>query len=51
MVRIEAAACSAGFSTTVLPAASAAPTLAARIASGEFQGTMMPHTPIGSWIV
>ena len=51
IARIEADACSAGFSTTVFPAASAAPTLAARIASGEFQGTIRPTTPRGSWSV
>ena len=51
IVRIEAAACSAGLRTTVLPAASAAPTFAARIASGEFQGTIRPTTPRGSWRV
>ena len=41
-------ACSAGFITTVLPAASAAPSLAIAIESGAFHGTIRPTTPIGS---
>ena len=38
----------AGFTTTVLPAAKAAPTLAVKTDRGEFQGMTMPITPIGS---
>ncbi len=37
-----------GFSTTVLPAASAGPTLLARVMIGEFQGIRAPITPSGS---
>jgi hypothetical protein len=39
---------SAGFSTTVLPAASAGANPQAAIGIGKFQGTMMPTTPSGS---
>ena len=39
---------SAGFRTTVLPAASAGPKPQEAIGIGKFQGTMIPTTPIGS---
>ena len=39
---------SAGFSTTVLPAASAGAIFQEAIASGKFQGTIRPTTPSGS---
>ena len=39
---------SAGFKTTVLPAASAGAKPQAAIGIGKFQGTMMPTTPSGS---
>jgi hypothetical protein len=42
---------SAGFTTTVLPAARAGAIPQARIGIGKFQGTMMPTTPSGSWNV
>ena len=38
----------AGFSTTVLPAASAGPSLAKLIWCGKFHGVMAPTTPNGS---
>ncbi len=38
----------AGFSTTVLPAASAGATFHEAIRSGKFQGTISPTTPSGS---
>ena len=38
----------AGFSTTVLPMASAGPIFQKAIFMGKFQGTMPTHTPIGS---
>jgi hypothetical protein len=41
-------ACSAGFNTTVLPAASAAPSFATAIVNGAFHGTINPTTPMGS---
>ena len=40
---------SAGFSTTVLPSASAGATFQASISSGKFQGMICPTTPTGSW--
>ena len=42
--------CSAGFTTTVQPAASAAPTLRAIIAAGKFQGVITAQTPTGSFV-
>ncbi len=39
---------SAGFSTTVHPAASAGPIFQAAISSGKFQGMIAPTTPTGS---
>ena len=44
----ESGVSSAGFSTTVLPAASAGPSFHAAIASGKFHGTISPTTPSGS---
>ena len=38
---------SAGFSTTVLPVASAGATFQASIRSGKFHGITWPHTPSG----
>ena len=40
--------CSAGFSTTVQPVASAGPSFQAAISSGKFHGMIWPTTPIGS---
>ena len=39
---------SAGFSTTVLPHASAGPSFQLAMLSGKFQGTIRPTTPSGS---
>ncbi len=41
-------AISLGFSTMVQPAAMAGPTLQAIWFSGQFQGVIMPQTPMGS---
>ena len=38
---------SAGFSTTVLPAASAGAIFQASMSSGKFHGMICPHTPTG----
>ena len=40
--------CSAGFSTTQFPIASAGATFHEVMAIGKFHGTMIPHTPTGS---
>ena len=40
--------CSAGLSTTQLPAASAGPSFHAAISSGKFHGMICPTTPSGS---
>ena len=40
--------CSAGFSTTVQPVASAGASFHDAISSGKFHGTIWPQTPIGS---
>ncbi len=40
-----------GFTTTVLPAASAAESLNDNNRMGEFQGVIIAHTPSGSWRV
>ncbi len=40
--------CSAGFTTTELPMASAGAIFHIAISSGKFHGTMMPITPSGS---
>ncbi len=42
---------SAGFSTTVQPAASAGAILATSMGSGKFQGVMAPTTPTGCFRV
>ncbi len=47
--RIEAGVCSAGLSTTQLPAASAGASFQQAISSGKFQGMIWPTTPSGSW--
>jgi hypothetical protein len=40
--------CSAGFSTTVFPQASAGAIFQAAMSSGKFHGTIAPTTPTGS---
>ena len=40
--------CSAGFSTTLLPATSAGATFQVAMSSGKFHGTTAPTTPSGS---
>ncbi len=40
--------CSAGFSTEVLPHASAGASFQAHMRSGKFHGMICPHTPTGS---
>ena len=47
--RIEAGVCSAGFITTVLPAASAGASFHVAMSSGKFHGMICPTTPSGSW--
>lgn len=42
--------CSAGLSTTQLPAASAGASFQAAISSGKFHGMICPTTPKGSWM-
>ena len=44
-----AGVCSAGFSTTQLPAASAGASFHTAISSGKFHGMIWPTTPSGSW--
>ena len=46
-MRIDAGVCSAGLSTTQLPAASAGASFQPAISSGKFQGKMNPHAPHG----
>ncbi len=46
---IVAGVCSAGFSTTQLPAASAGASFQQAISSGKFHGMIWPTTPSGSW--
>ncbi len=46
---IEAGVCSAGFSTTALPAARAGASFQVAIRMGKFQGMICPTTPSGSW--
>ena len=41
--------CSAGFSTTQLPAASAGASFHTAMSSGKFHGMICPTTPSGSW--
>ncbi|SKT41971.1 Uncharacterised protein [Mycobacteroides abscessus subsp. abscessus] len=47
--RIEAGVCSAGLSTTQLPAASAGASFHTAINRGKFHGMICPTTPSGSW--
>ena len=47
--RMLSGVCSAGFSTTQLPAASAGASFQTAISSGKFQGMIWPTTPSGSW--
>ena len=44
----ESGVSSAGFSTTVLPVASAGPSFQDEMLSGKFHGTIRPTTPSGS---
>ena len=46
--RIDMGVCSAGFSTTQLPAASAGASFQVAISSGKFHGMIWPTTPSGS---
>ena len=46
---IDAGVCSAGLSTTALPAASAGASFHVAISSGKFHGMIWPTTPSGSW--
>jgi hypothetical protein len=48
---VEAGVCSAGLATTVHPAASAATSFQLSSRMGEFQGTIIPTTPTGSFLV
>ncbi|MCY1223383.1 hypothetical protein D9M72_355070 [compost metagenome] len=47
---IDSGVCSAGFSTTQLPAARAGASFQAAISSGKFHGMICPTTPSGSWM-
>ena len=46
---IASGVCSAGFSTTQLPAAMAGASFHTAISSGKFHGMICPTTPSGSW--
>ncbi len=46
---IDAGVCSAGLSTTALPAASAGASFQTAIRIGKFHGMICPTTPNGSW--
>ena len=46
---IDAGVCSAGLSTTALPAASAGASFQIAIRIGKFHGMICPTTPSGSW--
>ncbi len=46
---IDTGVCSAGLSTTQLPAASAGASFQMAISSGKFHGMIWPTTPRGSW--
>ena len=48
MRSVDSGVSSDGFSTTVLPAASAGPIFQLVNISGKFHGTIWPTTPIGS---
>ena len=50
-ISADAGDCSAGFSTTALPAASAAAVIPAGIASGKFQGEITAATPRGTYCI
>ena len=47
--RMDTGVCSAGFSTTQLPAASAGASFQTAIRIGKFHGMIWPTTPCGSW--
>ena len=47
--RIEAGVCSAGLSTTALPAARAGASFHVAMRMGKFHGMIWPTTPRGSW--
>ena len=47
--RIDTGVCSAGLSTTALPAASAGASFHTAIRMGKFHGMICPTTPRGSW--
>ena len=47
--RIETGVCSAGLSTTQLPAASAGASFHTAMRMGKFHGMICPTTPSGSW--
>ena len=48
-LRIDQGVCSAGLSTTALPAASAGASFQTAIRIGKFHGMIWPTTPSGSW--
>ena len=48
-LRIDHGVCSAGLSTTQLPAASAGASFHVAIRRGKFHGMIWPTTPSGSW--
>ena len=48
-LRIDHGVCSAGLSTTQLPAASAGASFQTAIRIGKFHGMIWPTTPSGSW--
>ena len=48
-LRIDHGVCSAGLSTTALPAASAGASFQTAIRIGKFHGMIWPTTPSGSW--
>ena len=48
--RVVRGVSSAGFTTTVQPAASAGAILRVAIASGKFHGVMKKHGPTGRWL-
>lgn len=49
--RADSGVCSAGFATTVQPAAKAGPTLRVIVAEGKFHGVMAAHTPTGCFTI
>ncbi len=48
-IRIDDGVCSAGLSTTALPAANAGASFQVAINNGKFHGMICPTTPSGSW--